>query len=509
MSTTQAFRLHPTDNVVVAGGNFEAGQPIEGCPVVPTQFVLSGHKMAVEAIAQGERVIKFGQVIGQATSEIAPGQHVHEHNLGMSAHRNDYAFAEDAQPTKFLPEAKRETFMGFLRGDGKVGTRNYVGIVSSVNCSATVASLIVREVEKRAVLEDFPNVDGIVAITHGVGCAVSTANEGFRMLQRTIWGHARHPNFGAAMMVGLGCEANQIPMMIEHFGNPPEGSLHFTTIQHHGGTRRTIEACLDKLHNEILPLANQAQRESIPISKLVVALQCGGSDGYSGITANPALGLAVDKLVQRGGSAILAETPEVYGAEHLLTRRAASREIGEKLIARIRWWEDYVAKLDGDLSNNPAPGNKAGGLTTILEKSLGAISKGGTTTLQSVLHYAEPVRGPGLHFMDSPGYDPMSITGEVASGANLICFTTGRGSVYGNKPCPSIKIASNSAMFNRMEEDMDINAGTIADGTESHEEVADRILARIIEVASGSPTKSEAQGFGDHEFVPWSISAIT
>ena len=311
------------------------------------------------------------------------------------------------------------------------------------------------------------------------------------------------------MMVGLGCEANQIPLMVEHFGKPPEGSLHFTTIQHNGGTRRTIEACLDKLHNEILPLANEAKREPISVSELVVALQCGGSDGYSGITANPALGLAVDKLVQRGGSAILAETPEVYGAEHLLTRRAATREVGEKLIELIHWWEDYVAKLDGDINNNPAPGNKAGGLTTILEKSLGAISKGGTTTLQSVLRYAEPVRGPGLHFMDSPGYDPMSITGEVASGANLICFTTGRGSVYGNKPCPSIKIATNTSMFNRMEEDMDINAGTIADGTESHEQVAERILARMIKVASGSLTKSEAQGFGDHEFVPWSISAIT
>jgi altronate hydrolase len=509
MSKIQAFQLHPSDNVVVAGANFNAGEAVDGCSTIPTQLILSGHKMAVKAIAPGTSVLKFGQIIGQATCDIAPGQHVHEHNLSMSAHRTDYAYAQDARPTELIPERDRETFMGYRRGDGKVGTRNYVGIVSSVNCSATVASLIVREVEKRAVLEDFPNVDGVVAITHGMGCAVSTANEGFRMLQRTIWGHARHPNFGAAMMVGLGCEANQIPMMVEHFGKPPEGSLHFTTIQYHGGTRRTIEACLDKLHNEILPRANQAKREPIPVSELVVALQCGGSDGYSGITANPALGLAVDKLVQRGGSAILAETPEVYGAEHLLTRRAASQEVGEKLIQLIHWWEDYVAKLDGDISNNPAPGNKAGGLTTILEKSLGAISKGGTTTLQSVLRYAEPVRGPGLHFMDSPGYDPMSITGEVASGANLICFTTGRGSVYGNKPCPSIKIATNSSMFNRMEEDMDINAGTIADGTESHEQVAERILARMIEVASGSLTKSEAQGFGDHEFVPWSISAIT
>ena len=249
MQTTQAFQLHPSDNVVVAGGNFNPGEAIEGCSTVPAQLVLSGHKMSVNAIAAGESVIKFGQVIGQATCEIAPGQHVHEHNLRMSAHSNDYAYAKDACSPVLLPDRDRDTFMGYRRGDGKVGTRNYVGIISSVNCSATVASLIVREIEKRAVLEDFPNVDGIVAITHGVGCAVSTVNEGFRMLQRTIWGHARHPNFGSAMMVGLGCEANQIPLMVEHFGKPPEGSLHFTTIQHNGGTRRTIEACLDKLHN--------------------------------------------------------------------------------------------------------------------------------------------------------------------------------------------------------------------------------------------------------------------
>ena len=505
----QAFHLHPSDNVVVASGSFTTGESVHDCPVVPSQTVPSGHKMAMDTISAGASVIKFGQIIGQASVDITAGQHVHVHNLGMSAHSDDYAFSEDARPTELIETEERETFLGYRRGDGKVGTRNYVGIVSSVNCSATVAAQIVREIEKRAVLDDFPNVDGVVAITHGVGCAVSTMNEGFKMLQRTIWGHARHPNFGAVMMVGLGCEANQIPMMIEHFGKPPQGALHFTTIQHNGGTRRTIEACLEKLHNEILPLANQAEREPIPVSELVVALQCGGSDGYSGITANPALGLAVDRLIKRGGSAILAETPEVYGAEHLLTRRAVSREVGEKLLERIRWWEDYVAKLDGDISNNPAPGNKAGGLTTILEKSLGAVSKGGTTALQSVLRYAEPVPGPGLHFMDSPGYDPASITGEVASGANLICFTTGRGSVYGNKPCPSIKIASNSAMFERMEEDMDINAGTIADGTETHGEVAGRILAHIFEVAGGTRTKSEAQGFGDHEFVPWSISAIT
>ena len=509
MSLVQAFQLHPDDNVVVAGGVFEPGEEVPGCPVRPKSRIQSGHKMAVKPIPRGTSVLKFGQIIGQATDDIGTGEHVHEHNLGMSDYGGDYAFSEDTRETTLVPPDQRLTFPGFRRGDGKVGTRNYVGILTSVNCSATVASLIAREVEKRTILEQFPNVDGIVALTHGAGCAVSTANEGFRMLQRSIWGHARHPNFGAVMMIGLGCEANQIPLMVEHFGRPPEGRLHMETLPHNGGPRKTIEACLERLHGDILPRANRARREPVPVSEICVALQCGGSDGLSGITANPALGLAVDKLIAQGGSAILAETPEVYGAEHLLTRRAATREVGEQLTSLIRWWEDYVAKRDGEINNNPAPGNKLGGLTTILEKSLGAISKGGTTNLQSVLRYAEPVQGPGLHFMDSPGYDPMSITGEVASGANLVCFTTGRGSVYGNKPCPSLKIASNSPLFQRMEEDMDLNAGTIAEGTESHEEVANRILARIIEVAGGSPTKSEAQGFGDHEFVPWSTSVIT
>ena len=509
MSHPQTFQLHPDDNVVVAGGTLEAGALINGCSVRPASRIQSGHKMAVKPIARGTSVLKFGQIIGQATLDIRTGEHVHEHNLAMSEYRGDYAFAADRRATSLVPPNLRKSFEGFRRDDGRIGTRNYVGILTSVNCSGTVASLIAREVEKRAVLENFPNIDGIVALTHGVGCAVSTTNEGFRMIQRTIWGHARHPNFGAVMMIGLGCEANQIPLMVEHFGKPPKDSLHLETIQQNGGTRKTIEACVERLHDDILPRADRFRRETMPVSELCLALQCGGSDGLSGITANPALGLAVDKLIAQGGSAILAETPEIYGAEHLLTRRAANKEVGEQLTSLIRWWEDYVAKRDGEINNNPAPGNKLGGLTTILEKSLGAISKGGTTTLQSVLRYAEPVQGPGLHFMDSPGYDPMSITGEVASGANLVCFTTGRGSVYGNKPCPSLKIASNSAMFQRMEEDMDLNAGTIADGTESHEEVAERILARIIEVASGSPTKSEAQGFGDHEFVPWSTSVIT
>lgn len=501
------FILNPGDNVAVAREALTGGQRIDDPAIVVKDSIPRGHKVALAAIRQDEPVFKYGQIIGHATRPIEAGEHVHTHNPGMSGHSSDYAYSVDARPTEYVPENQRDRFSGFRRGDGKAGTRNFVGIISSVNCSATVAQHIAREVEQRGLLEKFPHVDGVVPITHGVGCCISSRNEAFAMLQRTIWGHARHPNFGAVMLVGLGCETNQISGMVETFGKPPADSLHFATIQQQGGTRKTVEYCLKKLEEEVLPCADRARRESIPVSELVVALQCGGSDGYSGITANPAVGLAVDRLVRQGGSAILAETTEVYGAEHLLTRRAVRPEVGEALIERIRWWEDYAAKLDGEINNNPTPGNKAGGLSTILEKSLGAICKAGSTNLVSVLRYAEPVRERGLHLMDSPGYDPMSITGEVASGANLVCFTTGRGSVYGYKPSPVLKIATNSPMFHHMEEDMDLNAGTIADGTESLEEMADRIYAALIRTANGEKTKSELLGFGDSEFVPWNISA--
>lgn len=500
------FVLNPKDNVGVAVSTLAAGEQIQQPPLSIVGPVPQGHKVALCRIESGEAVFKYGQLIGHSTQAVAAGEHVHLHNLGMAEHTDDYAYGRDAKPTEYVAENLRDTFMGFRRGDGKVGTRNFVGILSSVNCSATVAKQVVAEAARRGLLEKFPNVDGLVAITHGVGCCISAKNEGFAMLQRTFWGHVRHPNFGSVLLVGLGCETNQIPAMIETFGKPAE-RIHYATIQHLGGTRKTIEHCLERLENEVLPAANRAQREPVSVSALNVALQCGGSDGYSGITANPALGLAVDRLIRQGGSAILAETPEIYGAEHLLTRRAETVAEGEALIERIRWWEDYAAKLDGEINNNPTPGNKAGGLTTILEKSLGAVCKAGSTNLVSFLPYSQPPAKPGLHFMDSPGYDPMSITGEVACGANMVCFTTGRGSVYGYKPSPVIKIATNSTMFRHMEEDMDLDAGTIAEGVETHQEVGNRIYDEILRVASGGQTKSEILGFGDSEFVPWNISA--
>ncbi|MBL6959011.1 MAG: altronate dehydratase [Rhodospirillales bacterium] len=506
MTANTSIQLSPQDNVAVVLADIAKGSIVEPVSITAREPIPRGHKLAVAPIKEGETVIKYGQIIGFASAHIAPGEHVHVHNVSMGDFERDYAYGEAASQTDMVADAERATFQGYRREDGRVGTRNYVGIVTSVNCSATVAKHIAREIEKRGILDNYPNVDGIVPIVHGAGCCTATDDEGFRMLQRTVWGHARHANFASVLMLGLGCETNQIPLMLEVLGKPSEEAFHYTTIQDEGGTRKTVEEAVAWFES-VLPAAEAAKRESVPVSELTVALQCGGSDGYSGITANPALGLAVDHLVRHGGSGVLAETPEIYGAEHLLTRRAVTKDVGEKLIERIRWWEDYAAKNGASMDNNPTPGNKAGGLTTILEKSLGAVAKGGSTNLAGVYEYAEPITTKGFAFMDSPGYDPVSITGEVASGCNLVAFTTGRGSVYGNKPAPSLKLATNTPMYEHMAEDMDINCGTIIDGTESLEDLGEKIFRKMLAVASGERTKSEEHGFGDAEFAPWQVGA--
>ncbi len=464
-----------------------------------------GHKVATRAIAEGEPVRKFGQIIGFATRAVAPGEHVHEQNCAMKDFARDYRFAEAARPEDLLPDAERATFQGFRRDNGRVGTRNYVGILTSVNCSASVARFIAQAAEREGLLADYPNVDGVVALVHGTGCGMAMSGEGYDLFKRVQWGYAGHPNLAGVLLVGLGCEVFQIPRFMEAYGLSEGESFRTMTIQGEGGTRRTIDQGLAVLR-EMLPRANAARREACPAGELTLALQCGGSDGYSGITANPALGAAADLLVRNGGTAILSETPEIYGAEHLLTRRAESREVGEKLIARIKWWEDYTARNGGEMNNNPSPGNKAGGLTTILEKSLGAAAKGGTTTLRGVYLYGERIDRRGFVFMDSPGYDPCSVTGQVASGANVVCFTTGRGSAFGYKPAPSIKLATNAQVYARMTEDMDINCGDVLEGV-SIEDKGREIFETILAVASGRPSKSEALGYGDNEFVPWQIGA--
>jgi altronate hydrolase len=506
MAATTTLRLNAEDNVVVARVDLAPGALVEE-GVAATGPVPSGHKVAVKAIKEGEEVRKYDQIIGFAAEDIAAGDHVHVHNCAMGDFERDYAIGKDLRNIEYVAEADRATFQGYKRSNGRVGTRNYIGILTSVNCSASVARFIARDMEKSGVLDDYPNVDGVVALTHSTGCGMAGAGEGYENLQRALWGHARHPNFAGVLMVGLGCEVNQIDFLLEAYGIERGPMFRTMNIQDGGGTRKTVDWGIEQI-KEMLPEANKAERETISAEHLTVALQCGGSDGYSGITANPALGFAADTLVRHGGTAILAETPEIYGAEHLLTRRAVSDKVAQKLIERIKWWEDYTARNGGEMDNNPSPGNKAGGLTTILEKSLGAAAKGGTTNLAGVYKYGEPVDAHGFVFMDSPGYDPASITGQVASGANVVCFTTGRGSVYGNKPCPSIKLATNSAMYNKLSEDMDVNCGPIADGDASVEDIGMEIFKTFLAVASGKQTKSEAQGLGDAEFIPWQVGAV-
>ena len=505
MAAAPVIRLHPDDSVLIARTMLLPGVVVAD-GVTTVDRIPAGHKVAIKPIAMGDAIRRYGQIIGFATAPIAPGQHIHTHNCGMGDFARDYAYGVDAQPTPNfdLPA----TFEGIRRADGRVATRNYIGILTSVNCSAHVAGLVADVFKRNPFsghdpLADFPNVDGVVALTHKTGCGM-TQDEPLALLRRTLGGYARHANFAAVVVLGLGCEINQIGGLMQE--QKLAGRLRELQIQEIGGTRKTTEAGIAFV-KEALQDANKVKRETVPASELTVALQCGGSDGYSGISANPALGAASDLLVRHGGTVILSETPETYGAEHLLTRRAVSREVGEKLVALMRWWEDYTKREGAEMNANPSPGNKAGGLTTILEKSLGAMAKAGSTNLVDVVNYAEAVTKKGFVFMDTPGYDPVAATGQVAGGANLVCFTTGRGSVFGCKPAPSIKLATNSPMYRRMEDDMDVNCGTILDGDETVQQCGQRIFDLMLRVASGEPTKSESFDFGGAEFAPWVLGA--
>jgi len=488
------IRLHPADDVVIARQQLVGGTTLIDENVTVAGLVPPGHKVATRALVKGAPLRRYNQIIGFASRDIRPGEHVHLHNLAMGAFERDYAFGVDVKPTPYVtPPA---VFQGIVRRSGpnagKVATRNYIGILSTVNCSATVAHGIASHFTRER-LAAFANVDGVVALTHGSGCGMDTQGEGMQILRRTLAGYAMHANFAGVLIVGLGCEANQIGALLGS-ARLEEGPLLRTfSIQDTGGTAKTIAHGIS-LIEAMLPDANDVEREPVPASHLTVGLQCGGSDGYSGITANPALGAAVDLLVRHGGTAILSETPEIYGAEHLLTRRAVSREVGEKLISRIRWWEEYTARERGEMNNNPSPGNKAGGLTTILEKSLGAVAKGGTTNLVDVYEYAQPVKEKGFVYMDTPGYDPVS--------------ATGRGSAYGCAPAPSLKLATNTPLWVRQEEDIDLNCGEIVDGTASVAEVGERLFAMMLATASGTHTKSELHGYGQNEFVPWYVGAV-
>jgi altronate hydrolase len=502
--------LRPDDSVGLLTRTVAAGTDVvAGASVLRLRDeVPAGHKVALRDIPEGGQVRKYGQVIGVATRPIAAGEHVHTHNLAFADFERDYAFGQDAKGSPGTPAGPPATFNGIVRADGQVATRNYLGILTSVNCSATVARMVANQFQDGSeLMAAYPNLDGVVALTHGSGCGMAGSGEGFDLLRRTLSGYARHPNFAGLLVLGLGCEVNQVRSLTEGFELPSSAPFLSMTIQEMGGTRATVREATARLR-DLAEEADKAQRSPVPASELVLGLECGGSDGYSGITANPALGEAADLLVQQGGTAVLGETPEIYGAEHLLTRRATGREVGERLVERIRWWEDYVKRCGASLDNNPSPGNKDGGLTTILEKSLGAVAKGGSQDLTAVYEYAEPITAKGFVFMDTPGYDPVSVTGMVAGGANVVCFTTGRGSVFGSKPAPCIKLATNSGTYLRMSEDMDVNCGAILDGTASVEGCGREIFDLVLAVASGQRSKSEDLGFGDEEFTPWQLGAV-
>ncbi len=500
------IRLNAADNVVTAKTTLPAETDIPGEHVTTRREVPVGHKIATCAIEAGDAVRKYNQVIGFATEPVRPGDHVHTHNIAVRQFARDYQFSQGAADTNMVPDAERAEFQGIRRADGRIATRNYIGVLSSVNCSATVCRYI-ADTFKGDALREFPNVDGVVAITHGTGCGMAGKGLGWDLLQATMAGYARHPNFAGILVVGLGCEVNQVDTMAANHDWAASDTFQMMTIQDTGGTRATIQAGVERVRH-MLPHANSFQRSPVPASHIRLALQCGGSDAYSGMTANPALGAAVDLLVRHGGTATLAETPEIYGAEHLLTRRAVSESVGQKLVHHVRWWEDYTEKNGAELNNNPSPGNQAGGLSTILEKSLGAVAKGGTTNLVDVYQYAEPIQAQGFTFMNTPGYDVVSVTGMVAGGANMVCFTTGRGSVFGCKPAPSIKLATNTPMYSRLSEDMDVNCGQVLDGAKSVDEMGEEIFQTILRVASGEQSKSEEAGLGDEEFVPWQIGAL-
>lgn len=501
------IRLHANDNVLVARQALAIGQALPEFDLRLRAQVPAGHKIAACRIAKGAVVKKYNTVIGVAARDIEPGEHVHSHNLELVDQYRDPAFGADVRPVDYVPQAQRATFMGIVRPDGRVATRNFIGLLSSVNCSSTVIRQIAAHFTPER-LAAFPNVDGVVAFAQTSGCGMSSPSEHFDVLRRTMAGYARHPNLAGALIIGLGCERNQVADLVASQNLQVGERLRTMVMQEVGGTRATIEAGIRAVE-AMLPAANDVQRVPVSAAHLKVGLECGGSDGFSGITANPALGAAMDILVRHGGTAILSETPEIHGVEFMLTRRAVTPEVGRKLLDRLAWWEEYTRGHNGQFNGVVGPGNQAGGLANIFEKSLGSAMKGGTTPLQAVYEYAEPIDTAGFVFMDSPGYDPVATTGQIASGANLICFTTGRGSMFGSKPAPTIKLATNTPMYQRLEEDMDVNCGQVLDGALTVEQMGEQIFQQILRHASGEKTKSEALGLGDNEFVPWHMGIVS
>jgi altronate hydrolase len=496
------IHLHPSDNVAIARVALTEGQAVRiaGREIHATGFVPAGHKIALKEIAAGESVIRYGSFIGRASAAIHPGDAVHTHNLAFE----ETAIGDDLMNvnTPVPPLAKDvPTFLGYQREDGRVGTRNYIAVAAASNCSAHVVELIAQQFPAGSLPE---GVDGVVAFPHGEGCG-HTIGPDTRQLERVLSGVLNHPNVAAGVLLGLGCEVNQIGNYFPQEATRTERLIGMT-LQSSGGTQPTVEAGVREVKRLIERAAAQ-RRVPVPASKIVLGLNCGGSDSFSGISANPALGVCSDMLARIGATAVLAETTEIFGAEQLLLRRARNRQVAEKLMACVRGYKRYLNQFGGSsFDDNPTPGNKSGGLSNILEKSLGAVAKSGTSPLMDVVDYAERIQSPGLVFMNTPGYDPVSLTGLAAGGVNLIAFTTGRGSAIGFPTVPVVKIATNPGVFERMRGNMDINAGRILEGQASVEEIGREIFERVLAAASGQRTSSEI--LGHHEFVPWRIGPV-
>lgn len=502
----RVIRLDARDNVVVAPNAMPAGTPVDSEQLVTLHPVPAGHKIATRLIKKGEPVLKYHTVIGFASEDTPAGSWMHSHNILFDNFTRDYAFSRDYQPVDLLPAAERATFEGFVREDGRVGTRNYIGVFVVGNCGASVARNIANHFSEQK-LAGFANIDGVVPFVHELGCGMEMTGEPMDLLRRTLAGYIRNPNTAAALVVALGCERNNIHGFFEQMGLSESDKLKKVVIQDTGGTRKTIEQGIALIEG-MLPAANGYQRQTVSAEHICIGMQCGGSDGFSGLSANPALGAAVDILVRHGATAILSETTEIFGVEHTLTARAVTPAVGQKLVDCINWWLKYNEGRDCQINGRVSPGNNAGGLANVLEKSLGGAKKGGNAPLMAVYKYAEPVTEHGLVFMDTPGYDPVSATGQIAGGANLITFTTGRGSCFGSLPSPCIKLASNTPMYQRMEEDMDINCGVVIDGEQTIQQMGQLIFEKILRVASGETSKSEGLGLGENEFVPWPIGVL-
>ncbi|MFG2045405.1 UxaA family hydrolase [Dactylosporangium sp. NPDC048998] len=490
------------DDVGLVVSDVSQGKPVRTAVGVVTAIddIPASHKVAVRAVAAGAPVHKYGEVIGIARQDIPPGAHVHLHNLGVGQHTASGAPVHSASPAWSPPAAPtRDHFLGYRRPDGRAATRNYIAVLPTVNCSATVARMVAQTANLTHA--GVPGLDGVIALTHDLGCGMAEGTAGDDILRRTLRGYAGHANIAAVLTISLGCEVNQPENVFG--GHVPADTLG---IQELGGTAATVNAALDRVAELVAGVAT-LRREPIPVAELVLGLQCGGSDAYSGLTANPTLGVASDLLVAAGGRVILGETPEIYGAEHLLRNRAATPEVGRRIDELIVWWQQYTTRNDAELDSNPSKGNKAGGITTIWEKSLGAVLKAGTSPLNDVVAYAEPVTAAGLTFMDTPGYDPVSATGMVAGGANLLAFTTGRGSVFGSRPTPCFKISTTSRLFERMRGDMDFDAGP-AMSRDEQIRYGTLMFEALVDMASGTPSKSETLGFGTEEIVPWRMGAV-